>query len=101
MEATLNVGTIVQPQTQKGEAFGIMKQFLFKKFKKTKLHVTIVPNVFSACCLLHNVILERKEVDVKECMQVIELEVAMQGVNVASNGFNHNEENVRIQGKKL
>lgn len=74
-----------------------MKQtFRKKKFKKTKLHVTIVPNVFSVCCILLNVIFERKDVDVKEFMQVIEMEVAMQDVNGASSGFNHNEENVRI-----
>jgi len=47
------------------------------------------------------VILERKEVDVKEFMQVIGMEVAMQDVNHASSGFNHNEENVQIQGKIL
>jgi hypothetical protein len=42
------------------------------------------------------VIFERKDVDVKEFMQVIEMEVAIQDVNGASSGFNHNEENVRI-----
>jgi hypothetical protein len=73
-----------------------MKQTFRKKFKKTKLHVTIVPNVFIVCCMLHNVILKRKEVDVKEFMQVIEMEVAMQDVNDASSGFNHDEENVWI-----
>ncbi len=94
MGATLNVGVVVQPQTQKGEAFGIMKQTFKKKFKKTKLHVIIVHDVFNVCSLLHNVILKRKEVDVKEFMQMIEMEVAMQDVNDASSGFNHDEENV-------
>jgi len=60
-----------------------------------------VLNVFNVYCLLHIVILERKEVDVKEFMQVIGMEVAMQDVNHASSGFNHNEENVQIQGKIL
>ncbi len=55
-----------------------------------------MPNIFSVSYMLHNVILERKEVDVKESMQVIEMEVAMQDVNDASSGFNHDEENVRI-----
>ncbi len=51
-------------------------------------------DVFNACCLLHNLILGRREVDVKKFMHVIEMEIAMQNVNDASNGFNHSEKNV-------
>jgi hypothetical protein len=33
-------------------------------------------------------------------MHVIKMEIAMQNVNDASNGFNHDVKNVWIQGKK-
>jgi hypothetical protein len=59
-----------------------------------------VLDVFNACCLLHNLILGRREIDVKEFMHVIKMEIAMENVNDASNGFNHGEKNVWIQGKK-
>jgi hypothetical protein len=51
-------------------AFGILKQ-IFREFKKIKLHVTIAFDVFSACFLLHNLLLARKEVEVEEVMRMI------------------------------
>jgi hypothetical protein len=39
-------------------------------------------------------ILGKKEIDVKKFMHVIEMEIAMQNANDASNGFNHGEKNV-------
>jgi hypothetical protein len=41
-------------------AFGILKQNFIKLLKETKLHITIVLDVFSTCCLLHNLSLGRK-----------------------------------------
>jgi hypothetical protein len=41
----------------------------------------IVFNVFNACCLLHNSILGRKEVDVEELMQVIQIEAMQMDYN--------------------
>ncbi len=49
---------------------GIMKLNL----KKIKLHITIVPNFFSAYYLFFNLILGRKKINVKELMQMIEME---------------------------
>jgi len=47
----------------------------FKELKKNKeLHITIVPNFFGAYCLFFNLILGRRKVNVKELMQVIEME---------------------------
>jgi hypothetical protein len=48
-----------------------------------------VPNVFSACCLFHNLILEKREVDVEKLMQVIQMEVGTQDFNDAMNGLNY------------
>ncbi len=57
--------------------------------------------VFSACCLFHNLIFKKKEVDVKEFMRMIQMEVRMQDVNDTHNGLNHGEDNVQIQSKNL
>ncbi len=58
-------------------------------------------SVFSPYSLFHNLILGKREVDVKKIMHVIEMEIAMQNANDASNGFNHSEKNVWVQGRKL
>jgi len=82
-------------------AFGILKQFFRELLKKTKLHIIIVPDMFSTCCLFHNSILGRKEVDVEELMQMIQIE-SMQDVHAQNfNGLHHGKENVHIQGQKL
>jgi hypothetical protein len=47
-------------------AFDILKQTFKELLEKTKLHIIIVFNVFFACCLFHNLLLGRKEVDVEE-----------------------------------
>ncbi len=57
----------------------------------------IVFHVFNACCLLHNLILGRKKVDVEELMQVIQIE-AMQKDAPNANGLQQNENNVYIKG---
>jgi hypothetical protein len=49
-------------------AFGILKQTFIELLKKMELHITIVTNVFIACCLLHNLIVSKKKKDVKELM---------------------------------
>jgi hypothetical protein len=41
-------------------AFGILKQIFIKLQERTKLHTTIILDVFSTCCLLHNLSLGRK-----------------------------------------
>ena len=38
-------------------AFGILKQSFRELLDVTDLHVTFVPDVVIACCLLHNVLL--------------------------------------------
>jgi hypothetical protein len=49
-----------------------MKQTFRKLLKKTKLHITIIFNVFIAYYLLHKLLLGRKEMDVEELMHMIE-----------------------------
>ncbi len=60
-----------------------------------------MPKVFSVCYLFHNLIFKKKEIDVKEFMWVIQMEVGMQDVNDTHNGLNHGEDNVHIQSKDL
>lgn len=62
-----------------------------------KLHIMIILNVFNVCCLLHNLILGRKEVDVEKLMQVIQIE-AMQKNALNANGLQQNENNVYTKG---
>ncbi len=52
-------------------AFGILKQAFREFLKKIELHITIVLDMFNACCLFHNLILGRRKVDVEEFMWVI------------------------------
>jgi hypothetical protein len=52
-----------------GNFFGNNGINLKELLKKIELHIIIVFNVFNACCLLHNLILGRKEVDVEELVQ--------------------------------
>jgi len=54
--------------------FGIIKLIFKELLKKIKLHITIVPNFLSAYCLFFNLILGRRKINVKELMQVIEME---------------------------
>jgi len=57
--------------------------------------------MFSTFCLLHNSLLGRKEVDVEEFMQMIQIE-SMQHVHAQNlNGLHHGKENVHIQGRKF
>jgi hypothetical protein len=42
-------------------AFGILKQTCIKLLKETKLHIIIVHDVFSTCCLFHNLLLGGKK----------------------------------------
>ncbi len=79
-------------------SFGIIKLTINFIFKKQR-HVTILLEVFSACCLFHNLIFKKKELDVEEFMWVIQMEVGMQDVNDTHNGLNHGEDNVHIQVK--
>jgi len=57
----------------------------------------IILNVFNVCCLLHNLILGRKEVDVEKLMQVIQIE-AMQKNALNASGLQQNENNVYTKG---
>lgn len=51
-----------------------MKLTFKELLKKIELHITIVTNFFSAYCLFFNLILGKRKVNVKELMQVIEME---------------------------
>jgi hypothetical protein len=51
-----------------------MKLIFKELLKKIKLHITIVRNFFSAYFLFFNLILGRRKINVKELMQVIEME---------------------------
>jgi hypothetical protein len=53
---------------------------------KIKLDVTLVPNVFTCCYLLHNLILSRHDEDISKMLQILELETIEDNVqrNVAT-----------------
>jgi hypothetical protein len=64
--------------------------------KETKLHITIVLDVFSTCCLFHNLSSGKKEVDVEKLMWMIQIE-NMQDVHAQNfKGLHHGDENVHI-----
>ncbi len=54
--------------------------------------------MFFTFCLLHNLLLGRKKMDVEKFMQMIQIE-SMQHVHAQNlNGLHHDKENVHIQG---
>jgi hypothetical protein len=55
-------------------AFGILKK-TFRKLRKFKLHVTFLPDVFTCCCLLHNLFRFENETSIIRLLWIIELEM--------------------------
>jgi hypothetical protein len=55
-------------------AFGLLKENWREMGKKTDLHITIVPDVFYYCCVLHNLTIRRGFVNIEELMHRIVLE---------------------------
>jgi hypothetical protein len=55
-------------------AFGLLKENWREMGKKIDLHITIVPDVFYCCCILHNLTIQQGLVDVEEIMRRIALE---------------------------
>jgi hypothetical protein len=52
-------------------AFGLLKENWGEMGKRTDLHVTLVPDVFYCCCILHNLILKQGTVDMQELLRRI------------------------------
>ncbi len=80
MEAHLVLELLYNHKHKRGRsivdnAFGILKQTFIKFLKETNLHITIVLDVFSTCCLLHNLLLRRKDVDVDHSCERFKLKV--------------------------
>jgi hypothetical protein len=55
-------------------AFGLLKENWREMGRKTDLHVTIVPDVFKCCCILHNLTIQQGIIDVEEVMRHIAAE---------------------------
>jgi hypothetical protein len=51
--------------------FGLLKENWLEVGKKMDLHVSIVPDIFYCCCILHNLTIQRGIVDVEEVMRRI------------------------------
>lgn len=55
-------------------AFGLLKENWRILLNKCDLFVKIIPNVFVCCCIMHNLLLQREEVDVEELMRRMVIE---------------------------
>jgi hypothetical protein len=55
-------------------AFGLLKENWREMGKKTNLHITIVPDIFYCCCILHNLTIRQGLMDVEEIMRRIAME---------------------------
>ena len=55
-------------------AFGLLKENWREMGKRTDLNITIVPDVFYCCCILHNMTIKQGSVDVEELMRRIRVE---------------------------
>ena len=56
-------------------AFGFLKLTFRELQNKIKLDLKFVPDVIYACCILHNILLGERNVDIQELLRVITLEV--------------------------
>jgi hypothetical protein len=52
-------------------AFGLLKENWREMGRKTDLHISIVPDVFYCCCILHNLTIQKGIVDIEEVMRRI------------------------------
>jgi hypothetical protein len=57
-------------------AFGILKQSFRELLHVTDLHITFVPNVVVACCLLHNILLGQSSDEVARLLNILQREGA-------------------------
>jgi hypothetical protein len=74
-------------------AFGFLKLTFRELQNKIKLDLKFVPDVIYACCILHNILLGERNVDIQELLRVITLE-AEHAANDRQNCANapvHNE----------
>jgi hypothetical protein len=53
------------------KAFGILKQSFQKILYKIDLDITLVLDMFSSCCLLHNLILGWKKLDILKLLHFL------------------------------
>jgi hypothetical protein len=58
-------------------AFGMVKKTFREFLDITDLDVRIILDVFSTCCLLHNLILRGKQVDVDQLMEVLDAKASV------------------------
>ena len=78
-------------------AFGILKSNWRELLRESDLSVNIMPDVVSAYALLHNLILNDKDVDVNELMQRIAVE-AQEDFNRDDNDVQAGAQNARVHG---
>jgi hypothetical protein len=67
-------------------AFGLLKENWREMGRKTDLNVTIVPNVFKYCCILHNLTIQQGTVNIEELMCRITVEVTEEVLPTAADG---------------
>lgn len=60
-------------------AFGIMKGTWRELLRRSELHINIMPDVVYTCALLHNLILNDRNVDIDEVLSAIRLEATTFG----------------------
>ena len=55
-------------------AFGILKQCFRELRVRSDLHVTFLPDIIFACCLMHNMLLGQSYNDVEQLLEVLQTE---------------------------
>lgn len=56
-------------------AFGILKVTFQELLNKTKMHITLIPDMICACILLRNMLLNEKNVNVEVLMRCLAQEI--------------------------
>ena len=58
-------------------AFGLVNKTFWEFLDITDIDVRIILDVFSACCLLHNLIFQGKQIDVDQLIEVLDAEASV------------------------
>lgn len=54
--------------------FEILKKTFTELLGTSQLHVSLLPDVVSCCCILHNLILDSRDVDIDKLIEVLAVE---------------------------
>jgi hypothetical protein len=77
-------------------AFANLKLMFKELSQKTTMNLKFVPDMIYACCILHNILFEEKDVHVQELLRIITLEAGVAGLELGEQSGDPYRMNVEI-----